>query len=67
MSASVLVAYASRYGSTQEVAEAVAATLRECGLEVRSSAHSASADPRRVPRDCAGSATLYAPLAQGRA
>jgi len=35
MSSSVLVAYASRYGSTQEVAEAVAATLRECGLEVK--------------------------------
>jgi menaquinone-dependent protoporphyrinogen oxidase len=34
MSPSVLVAYASRYGSTQEVAEAVAATLRRCGLEV---------------------------------
>jgi len=36
MSASVLVAYASRYGSTQEVAEAVAATLRERELEVDS-------------------------------
>lgn len=34
MSASVLVAYATRYGSTQEVAEAVAGTLRERGLEV---------------------------------
>jgi menaquinone-dependent protoporphyrinogen oxidase len=34
MSASILVTYATRYGSTQEVAEAVAATLRECGLEV---------------------------------
>lgn len=34
MSASILVAYATRYGSTQEVAEAVAATLRERGLEV---------------------------------
>jgi menaquinone-dependent protoporphyrinogen oxidase len=34
MSDSVLVAYATRYGSTQEVAEAVAATLRESGLEV---------------------------------
>ncbi len=34
MSSSVLVAYATRYGSTQEVAEAVAATLRERGLEV---------------------------------
>jgi menaquinone-dependent protoporphyrinogen oxidase len=34
MSASVLVVYATRYGSTQEVAEAVAATLRERGLAV---------------------------------
>ena len=34
MSASVLVAYATRYGSTQEVAEAVAATLRERRLAV---------------------------------
>jgi len=34
MTASILVAYATRYGSTQEVAEAVAATLREQGLEV---------------------------------
>jgi menaquinone-dependent protoporphyrinogen oxidase len=34
MSASVLVAYATRYGSTQEVAEAVAATLGERGIEV---------------------------------
>jgi menaquinone-dependent protoporphyrinogen oxidase len=32
MSASILVTYATRYGSTQEVAEAVAATLRERGL-----------------------------------
>jgi menaquinone-dependent protoporphyrinogen oxidase len=28
------VGYATRYGSTQEVAEAIAATLRESGLEV---------------------------------
>jgi menaquinone-dependent protoporphyrinogen oxidase len=34
MSASILVGYATRYGSTQEVAGAVAATLRERGLEV---------------------------------
>ena len=34
MSNSVLVGYATRYGSTKKVAEAVAATLRECGLEV---------------------------------
>ena len=34
MSASVLVAYATRYGSTQEVAEVGASTLRERGLAV---------------------------------
>ena len=34
MSSSVLVGYATRYGSTEEVAEAVGKTLRECGLEV---------------------------------
>jgi len=34
MSSCVLVGYATRYGSTQEVAEAVAATLRESGLKV---------------------------------
>jgi len=32
MSDSILVTYATRYGSTQEVAEKVAATLRENGL-----------------------------------
>ncbi len=32
MSDSILVTYATRYGSTQQVAEAVAATLRERGL-----------------------------------
>jgi menaquinone-dependent protoporphyrinogen oxidase len=31
--ASVLVAYATKYGSTREVAEAVASTLRECGVD----------------------------------
>ena len=34
MSDSILVGYATRYGSTQEVAGAIAATLRESGLEV---------------------------------
>ena len=34
MSTLILVGYATRYGSTQEVAEVVAATLRECGLDV---------------------------------
>jgi len=30
----ILLAYATRFGSTQEVAETIAATLREAGLEV---------------------------------
>ncbi len=34
MKTNVLVAHASKYGSTQEVAEAVAATLRDHGFEV---------------------------------
>lgn len=34
MSIPVLVAYATRYGSTQEVAEKIAATLRENGLPI---------------------------------
>jgi menaquinone-dependent protoporphyrinogen oxidase len=34
MSSSILVGYATKYGSTQEVAEAIAAALREGGLEV---------------------------------
>jgi menaquinone-dependent protoporphyrinogen oxidase len=34
MSTSVLVGYATRYGSTQEVAEAIAAKLAVCGLAV---------------------------------
>ncbi|MBI3167067.1 MAG: flavodoxin domain-containing protein [Chloroflexi bacterium] len=31
---SVLLVYATRYGSTQEVAESISATLREAGIEV---------------------------------
>jgi len=57
MSSSVLVAYATRYGSTQEVAEAVAATLRECGLVV-------DIQPMREVRTLAGysAVVLGAPL-----
>ena len=57
MSALVLVGYATRYGSTQEVAEAVAATLRERGLEV-------DIQPMRQVRTLAGysAVVLGAPL-----
>jgi menaquinone-dependent protoporphyrinogen oxidase len=51
MSASVLVAYATRKGSTQEVAEAVAAALREHGLEV-------DTQPMRKVRSLAGHAAV---------
>jgi menaquinone-dependent protoporphyrinogen oxidase len=57
MSASVLVAYATRYGSTQEVAQAVAATLRDGGLAV-------DIQPMREVRSLAGyrAVVLGAPL-----
>jgi menaquinone-dependent protoporphyrinogen oxidase len=57
MSSLVLVGYATRYGSTQEVAEAVAVTLRECGLEV-------DVQPMRKVRTLAGysAVVLGAPL-----
>jgi menaquinone-dependent protoporphyrinogen oxidase len=53
----VLVGYATRYGSTQEVAEAVAATLREGGLAV-------DLQPMRDVRTLAGyhAIVLGAPL-----
>ena len=34
MTPPILVAYASSYGSTQEVAESISRNLRDCGLEV---------------------------------
>ena len=57
MSSCVLVGYATRYGSTLEVAEAVAATLRECGFEV-------DIQPMREVRTLAGysAVVLGAPL-----
>ncbi len=57
MPASILVAYATRYGSTQEVAEAIAATLREVGLEV-------AVQPMRKVQNLAayGAVVLGAPL-----
>jgi menaquinone-dependent protoporphyrinogen oxidase len=57
MSTSILVAYATKYGSTQEVAETVAATLREAGLSV-------TCGPARQVRDLEGydAIVLGAPL-----
>jgi menaquinone-dependent protoporphyrinogen oxidase len=57
MSTSILVAYATKYGSTQEVAETVAATLREAGLSV-------TCGPARQVRALAGydAVVLGAPL-----
>ncbi len=57
MPALVLVGYATRYGSTQEVAEAVTATLREAGIEVEM-------QPMREVRTLAGygAVVLGAPL-----
>ncbi len=61
MSDSILVAYATRYGSTQEVAEQVAATLRESGFEV-------GLQPARQVRALEGcrAVILGAPLYIGR-
>jgi menaquinone-dependent protoporphyrinogen oxidase len=57
MPTSVLVGYATRYGSTREVAEAVAAALREQGLAV-------DVQPMREVRTLAGysAVVLGAPL-----
>jgi menaquinone-dependent protoporphyrinogen oxidase len=61
MSVTALVTYATRYGSTQEVAEAVAATLREGGLKVE-------CHPMRNVHtlDGYGAVVLGAPLYIGR-
>ena len=57
----ILVAYASKYGSTQEVAEAIVATLRERGL-------SADLQPIRKVRTLAGygAVVLGAPIYIGQ-
>ena len=57
METKALVAYASKYGSTEQVAEAIAATLRERGLEV-------DLQPARAVQSLAGyqAVVLGAPL-----
>jgi menaquinone-dependent protoporphyrinogen oxidase len=61
MSSSVLIGYATQYGSTQEVAEAIAETLREGGLEI-------DVRPVREVRDLAeySAVVLGSPLMMGR-
>jgi len=61
MSSSVLVGYATQYGSTQEVAEAIAETLREGGLAVE-------VRPVKEVRDLEGYSAVVvgAPLMTGR-
>ncbi len=60
MAAFILVAYATKHGSTQEVAEAIAATLREHALEVE-------VQPASEVRalDSYGAVVLGAPLYNG--
>lgn len=60
MKEKVLVAYASQYGSTQEVAEAIAATLRESNLAV-------DLQPMRKVKSLAGygAIVLGAPMYMG--
>ena len=57
--ATVLVVYASKYGSTQEVAEAVAATLREHGLDVDVRPAAEPVDPGGYSAVVIGGALYY--------
>lgn len=57
--ASVLVVYASKYGSTQEVAEVVAETLRNRGLEVDVRPAADPVDPARYAAVVIGGALYY--------
>ena len=67
MAGKVLVGYATQYGSTKEVAEAIAETLRENGLEVDLQPLNKVRTLRKLQRCRDGSAAYYVPLAQGRA
>ena len=52
----VLVAYASRYGATQGIAERIAAALRQQGLEARVEATDRAGDPANYDAAVIGSA-----------
>jgi len=55
----VLVVYASRYGATQEIAERIAATLREQGLEATVQPAKHADDPADYDAAVIGSAAYY--------
>jgi len=55
----VLVVYASRYGATQEIAERMAATLRQQGLEITVQPANHADDPVRYDAAVIGSAAYY--------
>jgi menaquinone-dependent protoporphyrinogen oxidase len=55
----VLVAYASRYGSTQGIAERIGAILRQQGLEAEVHSVENSSDPAGFDAAVIGSATYY--------
>jgi len=55
----VLVAYASRYGATQGIAERIAATLRQQGLEVELDSVRQAGDPAAYDAAVIGSAAYY--------
>lgn len=55
----VLVAYASRYGATQGIAERIAATLRRQGLEATVEAARQAGDPASYDAVVIGSAAYY--------
>ena len=66
MAASILVSFATRSGSTQEVAEAIAGTLREDGLAVACQPLSQVKTLEGYSSGRLGCAALHVPLAQGR-
>ena len=55
----VLIAYASRYGATQGIAERIAATLRQQGLEATVQPARQAADPAGYDAAVIGSAAYY--------
>src|SRR5271157_4366127 len=55
----VLVAYASRYGATQGIAERIAATLRQQGLEVELDSVRQAGNPAVYDAAVIGSAAYY--------